>query len=126
LSHEDATPHAAHQAIQRSDRCHHERDAIQLDPLSFPTRRSSDLRTFSRMRPCSLCAVWPSNASGPPVHVCRIRWEYVLRFSTMVDRKSTRLNSSHVSISYAVFCLKKKMNCILEKQREEQVSGNNT
>src|SRR5699024_12107097 len=26
------------------------------------------------------------------------------------DRKSTRLNSSHVSISYAVFCLKKKRN----------------
>src|SRR5438067_8379691 len=26
------------------------------------------------------------------------------------DRKSTRLNSSHVSISYAVFCLKKKKN----------------
>src|SRR5207249_6301545 len=29
-------------------------------------------------------------------------------FSELVDRKSTRLNSSHVSISYAVFCLKKK------------------
>src|SRR5699024_11748653 len=29
-------------------------------------------------------------------------WEFVNR-----DRKSTRLNSSHVSISYAVFCLKK-------------------
>src|SRR5437868_9145641 len=28
--------------------------------------------------------------------------------SLMPDRKSTRLNSSHVSISYAVFCLKKK------------------
>src|SRR5437868_9525891 len=27
------------------------------------------------------------------------------------DRKSTRLNSSHVSISYAVFCLKKKKRC---------------
>src|SRR5699024_5285848 len=27
-----------------------------------------------------------------------------------LDRKSTRLNSSHVSISYAVFCLKKKTN----------------
>src|SRR5207249_8807923 len=26
-----------------------------------------------------------------------------------LDRKSTRLNSSHVSISYAVFCLKKKI-----------------
>src|SRR5690349_23160702 len=28
--------------------------------------------------------------------------------SAMADRKSTRLNSSHVEISYAVFCLKKK------------------
>src|SRR5438876_5477733 len=28
--------------------------------------------------------------------------------SVMTDRKSTRLNSSHPSISYAVFCLKKK------------------
>src|SRR5690625_6721499 len=27
------------------------------------------------------------------------------------DRKSTRLNSSHVAISYAVFCLKKKKGC---------------
>src|SRR6266496_1063284 len=27
----------------------------------------------------------------------------------MIDRKSTRLNSSHVEISYAVFCLKKKI-----------------
>src|SRR5699024_12436671 len=29
-----------------------------------------------------------------------------------IDRKSTRLNSSHVSISYAVFCYKKKRQCI--------------
>src|SRR5438477_13159476 len=28
------------------------------------------------------------------------------------DRKSTRLNSSHMSISYAVFCLKKKKLCL--------------
>src|SRR5690349_22193620 len=32
------------------------------------------------------------------------------RFEEMADRKSTRLNSSHVEISYAVFCLKKKKN----------------
>src|SRR5690606_41308840 len=32
----------------------------------------------------------------------------VLRGSMISDRKSTRLNSSHVKISYAVFCLKKK------------------
>src|SRR3712207_7181180 len=30
------------------------------------------------------------------------------RFDKIVDRKSTRLNSSHANISYAVFCLKKK------------------
>src|SRR5258705_7681501 len=31
-----------------------------------------------------------------------------LSAGTMADRKSTRLNSSHLGISYAVFCLKKK------------------
>src|SRR5690606_40836266 len=31
------------------------------------------------------------------------------REGTAIDRKSTRLNSSHVKISYAVFCLKKKI-----------------
>src|SRR5690606_8898154 len=34
--------------------------------------------------------------------------EVVLPISFFEDRKSTRLNSSHVKISYAVFCLKKK------------------
>src|SRR5207249_12296809 len=34
------------------------------------------------------------------------RWPVAEEYD--VDRKSTRLNSSHVSISYAVFCLKKK------------------
>src|SRR5690606_41688595 len=34
----------------------------------------------------------------------------VHRFGDLADRKSTRLNSSHVKISYAVFCLKKKKN----------------
>src|SRR5438874_10441331 len=34
--------------------------------------------------------------------------KYGVSAGTLVDRKSTRLNSSHVEISYAVFCLKKK------------------
>src|SRR5690625_5923943 len=38
------------------------------------------------------------------VPVLRGRWQTFLP----ADRKSTRLNSSHVAISYAVFCLKKK------------------
>src|SRR5699024_11903988 len=32
----------------------------------------------------------------------------LVQYISTIDRKSTRLNSSHVSISYAVFCLKKK------------------
>src|SRR5699024_11683370 len=32
--------------------------------------------------------------------------EFMIENEEMLDRKSTRLNSSHVSISYAVFCLK--------------------
>src|SRR5688500_19741563 len=35
--------------------------------------------------------------------------------NTERDRKSTRLNSSHLVISYAVFCLKKKMNLQLKE-----------
>src|SRR6266576_2686286 len=40
------------------------------------------------------------------------------------DRKSTRLNSSHVEISYAVFCLKKKKKyyvvvCLVKKQQQK-------
>src|SRR3989442_10742688 len=38
------------------------------------------------------------------VDLVRVGWQLGL------DRKSTRLNSSHVRISYAVFCLKKKKN----------------
>src|SRR5438034_5409839 len=38
----------------------------------------------------------------------------------MVDRKSTRLNSSHTVISYAVFCLKKKKVKIVETRRRAE------
>src|SRR5215510_15435120 len=55
-----------------------------------PDRRASDERA-DRRGPCHLRA-----------H-CREP-----RVSDAADRKSTRLNSSHVAISYAVFCLKKK------------------
>src|SRR2546426_6528552 len=45
----------------------------------------------------------------------------VLEQWVFLDRKSTRLNSSHLVISYAVFCLKKKkyrMTCRLVAQRQ--------
>src|SRR5256885_9861659 len=37
-----------------------------------------------------------------------INGSFVLQYFAITDRKSTRLNSSHLVISYAVFCLKKK------------------
>src|SRR5207245_11429184 len=73
--------------------------AAHLNLHSFPTRRSSDLdlmpvRKFSAMFSIEY---FSEEALAP----ARIR-------ARRSDRKSTRLNSSHGSISYAVFCLKKK------------------
>src|SRR5690348_17831950 len=50
--------------------------------------------------PISPSSVWT------PIHL-RARWRSPVA-AAMRDRKSTRLNSSHPSTSYAVFCLKKK------------------
>src|SRR5437868_13043505 len=79
------------------------------DLHSFPTRRSSDLTPPSRP-PGARCRKRSIPSRISPRHAprspgCRRggRCE-----SSSSDRKSTRLNSSHVSISYAVFCLKKK------------------
>src|SRR5438067_3396403 len=41
-----------------------------------------------------------------------------------LDRKSTRLNSSHVSISYAVFCLKKKKAAHSDLSRNDRLDIN--
>src|SRR5688572_33440154 len=66
--------------------------------LSIPTRRSSDLPPATRTTPAP--ARDPSSpASGAP--------EGARPTAPPRDRKSTRLNSSHSQISYAVFCLKK-------------------
>src|SRR5262245_65790425 len=75
------------------------------DLHSFPTRRSSDL-----------APVVPSAARRALGHERLVRGVLALRHADGgahqappgADRKSTRLNSSHLGISYAVFCLKKK------------------
>src|SRR5437899_8478976 len=40
-----------------------------------------------------------------------------------IDRKSTRLNSSHLGISYAVFCLKKKKNARTRARSQQEEAG---
>src|SRR5437773_4317589 len=74
---------------------------IRRPPRStlFPTRRSSDLG--------SACARLPQKVPRVRIGWWAI-WRTTVASSSPRDRKSTRLNSSHITISYAVFCLKKK------------------
>src|SRR5690625_5634785 len=48
-----------------------------------------------------------------------------LRLTNQLDRKSTRLNSSHVAISYAVFCLKKKRTYKMQMGKQMTLDPNN-
>src|SRR5690606_42130326 len=87
---------------------------------SFPTRRSSDLprRLLVELRQLAADAGSPV-AAARPRQVAQRRRDPAgslvehgrgrPRRDPREDRKSTRLNSSHVKISYAVFCLKKKI-----------------
>src|SRR3712207_7909905 len=50
----------------------------------------------------------PAATMGTVVHAVLERLFDLAPHERTVDRKSTRLNSSHANISYAVFCLKKK------------------
>src|SRR5699024_12702352 len=74
---------------------------------SFPTRRSSDLRLDSSDE--DVLAAAKAAQVDHFVRTLPEGYDTVLNeeASNIRDRKSTRLNSSHVSISYAVFCLKK-------------------
>src|SRR5204863_9086913 len=82
---------------------------------SFPTRRSSDLRVATAAV-ALLTAIaglvfllYPrAKPNEPPPPPGRIGASLRLSDQIPEDRKSTRLNSSHVEISYAVFCLKYK------------------
>src|SRR5256885_5658670 len=47
-------------------------------------------------------------AAGTPSGARLVLWRLDRRHDERADRESTRLNSSHLVISYAVFCLKKK------------------
>src|SRR2546422_4780011 len=55
---------------------------------------------------CTWACVYPGRAPSPASSTCRTL--PACEFFPVRDRKSTRLNSSHGYISYAVFCLKKK------------------
>src|SRR5438045_4488316 len=87
-----------------------------------------DPRGHRRRNLCLSCYPSPKDVRAPTISDSKcsahlhcgstkiVQWFYVSKKQTNrptltgVDRKSTRLNSSHLGISYAVFCLKKKKN----------------
>src|SRR5688572_32016812 len=65
----------------------------------------------------------PTGPAGPPPLPCRAairRRSITASECRPIDRKSTRLNSSHSQISYAVFCLKKKKKKTTIKNKQTQ------
>src|SRR5690606_41305410 len=96
------------------------------DLHSFPTRRSSDLdparrppdphrlveealgaKQLQSLGLDPLCRQpLTSRQVAEQFRPCRPSHQHVVNQLRVQDRKSTRLNSSHVKISYAVFCLK--------------------
>src|SRR5690606_39801720 len=69
--------------------------------------------SFKGMLDVKICAILKSNRFGKEIDILLDQTQSgtaVILFceKSSLDRKSTRLNSSHVKISYAVFCLKKK------------------
>src|SRR5438034_8095446 len=93
---------------------------LLLPPRStlFPYTRSSDLEvdvpvvTASQRGDDGTADALGDAADGPPVALGRAREPRFDHVHPERDRKSTRLNSSHTVISYAVFCLKKKIKCV--------------
>src|SRR5437763_3664460 len=73
---------------------------------------------------CPGSAQWAASGVAMYSHAAaRLGWAacgfglviWALHFVVWADRKSTRLNSSHRCISYAVFCLKKKNNSLVNE-----------
>src|SRR5687768_18122206 len=82
---------AAQVLLHLAERAQHSRT---IEPLPLTMLAESHFHSVSRTRPLPAGTRTADNC--------------VYRTKTRLDRKSTRLNSSHGYISYAVFCLKKK------------------
>src|SRR5258707_8308447 len=102
--------------VHRGDRelLHDRSTARELDEGGI-LRRGAEARTGARTRSAALSVVGVESSVFPDVEhrAARARRAGAVvggprAAHPMGNRKSTRLNSSHANISYAVFCLKKK------------------
>src|SRR5256885_10780582 len=73
--------------------------AIEVSPKTLPHPRRGDVYTLGECIPLE----WSGSGADLQSRVVLYHGSFAA-----LDRKSTRLNSSHLVISYAVFCLKKK------------------
>src|SRR5690242_20855879 len=82
-------------------------------PISYGMMRNDQIGDCAIAAPAHMELNWGAvSHAGSPVSISD---EQVVK-----NRKSTRLNSSHMSISYAVFCLKKKNKKKQKKQQRQQ------
>src|SRR5207248_11714937 len=75
-------------------------------PASASISKARCQRKLNRTAAACPCEIPQAARTGVPT----VWHQSAQQSSTIRDRKSTRLNSSHRTISYAVFCLKKKKN----------------
>src|SRR5690606_42162781 len=78
-------------------------DALPISPRARSCVRPPAPGRRAAPRTCAAPLLQPA-----PVPTSRLTYAETWERVRAADRKSTRLNSSHVKISYAVFCLKKK------------------
>src|SRR5437899_4220644 len=71
----------------------------------YGNRRAVDERAPAHPVATLMEVAWKQSGLGGSLRAALVLWQVG---SNERDRKSTRLNSSHLGISYAVFCLKKK------------------
>src|SRR5258708_31013261 len=84
----------------------------------FNDTATTEIYTLSLHDALPISRNWPDPGSGSPRH-SRRKMHYFRECLGEPDRKSTRLNSSHQIISYAVFCLKKK-------KKKKNITNNNS
>src|SRR3712207_7668796 len=85
------------------------REGGSTEPMAVDVERVSELDVEPGQLPDTMAAwVIREEREGEPTEAFQLEEIEVPEPGAFEDRKSTRLNSSHANISYAVFCLKKK------------------
>src|SRR5439155_24116487 len=93
---------------------------LSLISFFFNDTAPTEIYTLSLHDALPICVAVVASTEGG-VEIEKVAHETPDKITT--DRKSTRLNSSHVAISYAVFCLKKKKENANDNSVEEGQDG---